>query len=173
MKQLQPIFGNKLDAKLISNILSLDVSDINTKFPIQEVSTGLPVVIVPLKTLKAVKKARIKKDKYFKLIKNLEAKTILIFCTETYNKSNDLNVRFFADLYDIPEDPATGSANGCLAGYLVKHRFFETEHIKLKVEQGYEIGRPSLLYLEAEKKRAQFIILVGGKIKMIGKGEFV
>jgi trans-2,3-dihydro-3-hydroxyanthranilate isomerase len=173
MKQLQPIFGKRLDANLISNILSLEVSDVNTNFPIQEVSTGLPVVIVPLKTLKAVKKARIKRDKYFKFIKNIEAKTILIFCRETYNKSNDLNVRFFADQYDIPEDPATGSANGCLAGYLVKHRFFETQRIKLKVEQGYEIGRPSLLHLEAEKKKGEFIILVGGEVEMIGKGEFV
>jgi trans-2,3-dihydro-3-hydroxyanthranilate isomerase len=173
MKQLQPVFGKKFDANLVSNILSLDVSDINASFPIREVSTGLPVVIVPLRTLEAVKKARINKEKYFKFIKDIEAKIILIFCPETYNKANDLNVRVFADQYGVPEDPATGSANGCLAGYLVKHRFLETYRINLKVEQGYEIGRPSLLYLRAEKKRQEISVYVGGKVEMIGNGKFV
>ena len=173
MKQLQPVFGKKFDANLVSNILSLDVRDINASFPIREVSTGLPVVIVPLRTLEAVKKARINKEKYFKFIKDIEAKIILIFCPETYNKANDLNVRVFADQYGVPEDPATGSANGCLAGYLVKHRFFQTCRINLKVEQGYEIGRPALLYLRAEKKKQEISVYVGGKVEMIGNGKFV
>lgn len=173
MKQLQPTFGNAYDAKLVSSILSLDVHEINTSFPIQEVSTGLPVIIVPLKTLESVKKARINKDEYFRFIKDIDAKTILIFCPETYNKANDLNVRFFADQYGIPEDPATGSANGCLASYLVMHRFFGTHQINLRVEQGYEIGRPSLLYLRAEKKKQDFSVYVGGKVELIGTGKLV
>jgi len=173
MKQLQPTFGNVYDAKLVSSILSLDVQDINTSFPIQEVSTGLPVIIVPLKTLESVKKARINKDEYFRFIKDIDAKTILIFCPETYNKANDLNVRFFADQYGIPEDPATGSANGCLASYLVNYRFFGSHQINLRVEQGYEIGRPSLLYLRAEKKKQDFSVYVGGKVELIGNGKLV
>jgi trans-2,3-dihydro-3-hydroxyanthranilate isomerase len=172
MKQLQPTFGKNFDANLISKILSLDVSDINSSYPIQEVSTGLPVVIVPLTTLQGVKKARVNKNKYFKFIQDIEAKTILIFCPETYNEANDLNVRFFADQYGIPEDPATGSANGCLAAYLVNHRFFGTYKIDLKVEQGYEIGRPSRLYLKAEKNGQKISVYVGGKVEMIGNGKF-
>ena len=173
MKQLQPTFGKAYDAKLVSSILSLDVDDINTSFPIQDVSTGLPVIIVPIKTLESLKKARINKDEYFRFIKDIDAKTILIFCPETYNKVNDLNVRFFADQYGIPEDPATGSANGCLASYLVMHRFFGTHQINLRVEQGYEIGRPSLLYLRAEKKKQDFSVYVGGKVELIGNGKLV
>ena len=172
MQQLHPKFGKKLDATLISKILNLDITDINLFFPIQEVSTGLPVIIVPIKTLVVVKKARIEKAKYFDLIKNLEAKTILIFCPETYKDTHDLNVRFFADEYGIPEDPATGSANGCLAAYLVKHRYFGTNRINLQVEQGYEIGRPSLVLLQAEEKDHKIYVYVGGKVKMIAKGEF-
>jgi trans-2,3-dihydro-3-hydroxyanthranilate isomerase len=98
-----------------------------------------------LKTLDAVKQARISRDKYFEFIKDIQAKEILIFCPETYYKENDLNVRFFADYYGVPEDPATGSANGCLAAYLVKHRYFGEDRLNIRVEQGYEIGRPSLL----------------------------
>ena len=51
----------------------------------------------------------------------------------------------FAPGLGVSEDPATGSANGCLAGYLVEHRYFGTDYIDVQVEQGYEIGRPSLL----------------------------
>jgi trans-2,3-dihydro-3-hydroxyanthranilate isomerase len=173
MKQLPPIFGDKFDAELLSKILGIDMSDINASFPIQEVSTGLPVVIVPLKTLDAMKKARINRDKYFEFIKDIEAKTILVFCPETYNVAHDLNVRFFADQYGIPEDPATGSANGCLAAYLVKHRYFGSNRINIQVEQGYEIGRPSLLFLKSEEKKQELSVYVGGKVEMICKGQLV
>jgi trans-2,3-dihydro-3-hydroxyanthranilate isomerase len=173
MKQLQPIFGDNYNAKSISEILNLNVDDINSTFPIQEVSTGLPVIIVPLKTLDAVKRTKINKDKYFDFIKKIKTKTILVFCPETYHITHDLNVRFFADQYGIPEDPATGSANGCLAAYLVKHRFFGKKGINLQVEQGYEIGRFALLYLKAEERENEIDIYVGGKVKFIAKGKFV
>ena len=173
MKQLQPIFGETFDADLLSEVLSLDVRDIDDNFPVQEVSTGLPVVIIPLKTLDALKRARIVRTKCFEFMKDLHAKTILIFCPETYKAENDLNVRFFAEHYGIPEDPATGSANGCLTAYLVKHRYFGKEQINIRVEQGYEIGRPSLLLLKAEEKKQEITVYVGGKVEMIAKGEFI
>ena len=173
MKQIQPTFGQTFETESISQVLSLDAEDIDRRFPIQDVSTGVPSIIVPLKTLDAVKRARIDKDKYLKFIKQKQAKAILVFCPETYNKENDLNVRFFADYYGVPEDPATGSANGCLAGYLVKHRYFGKEQINVRVEQGYEIGRPSLLLLKAEDREGKIDVYVGGRVVMIAKGEFV
>ena len=173
MRQLAPVFGDTYDAELISKILSLDANEIDDRFPIQTVSTGLPTVIVPVKTLKSVKKANVVNSKYLDFTANIDAKTLLIFCSETYNKQNDLNVRFFAGRYGIPEDPATGSGNGCLAGYLVKHRYFAKERINLKVEQGYELGRPSLLLLKAEKKGKAIVVDVGGKVKTVAKGVLV
>lgn len=173
MKQIQPIFDKTFSSDLISQILRIDETDINNQFPIQEVSTGVPCIIVPLKTLDAVKRASIDKDRYFGLVEELSVKTLLIFSTETYLKENDLNVRFFADYYGVPEDPATGSGNGCLAGYLVKHNFLGKEHINVRVEQGYEIGRPSLLFLSANKKEGGIDISVGGKVIMIAKGNLL
>jgi trans-2,3-dihydro-3-hydroxyanthranilate isomerase len=82
-------------------------------------------------------------------------------------------VRVFADYLGVPEDPATGSANGCLAGYLVHYSYFGEESINLRVEQGYEIGRPSLLLLKAQKERCRIEVFVGGKVIMVAKGEFV
>jgi trans-2,3-dihydro-3-hydroxyanthranilate isomerase len=173
MKQKEPTFGEVLDAGDIAQVLTVDKADIDDRFPIQEVSTGMPFIIVPLKTLNAAKQIKINKDKYFKLIENTQAKVILVFCPETYNKDNNLNVRVFCDYYGIPEDPATGSGNGCLAGYLVKNRYFGTNKIDVRVEQGYEIGRPSLLYLCAEEKGDKIEVSVGGKVIMVAKGELV
>jgi len=173
MEQIQPAFGQVFETKEIAECLSLQENDIKAAFPVQEVSTGMPAIITPLKTLDAVKRARISRDKFFKLVKNLEAKTILIFSPETYNVENDLNVRFFADLYGVPEDPATGSANGCLVSYLAKHRYFGKAEIDIRVEQGYEIGRRSMLYLKAQDRDGQIDVFVGGKAILIAKGEFI
>jgi trans-2,3-dihydro-3-hydroxyanthranilate isomerase len=173
MKQMPPTFGQTFDAEPICEVLNLDKRKIDDRFPIQEVSTGLPFIIVPLKTLHALKQVQIARDKYFRLIKDTQAKAILIFCPETYNQGNDLNVRVFADYYGVPEDPATGSANGCLAGYLVKHRYFGKDRINVRVEQGYEMGRPSLLLLKAEDTEEKIDVYVGGKVVMIAKGEFI
>ena len=106
-------------------------------------------------------------------LKDKEAKTFLIFCPETYNEINDLNVRFFADYYGIPEDPATGSGNGCLAAYLAKYQYWGKSKIDIRVEQGFEIGRPSLLLLRAEEKEGQISVEVGGSVFKVAEGELV
>lgn len=171
MKQVQPKFGLTFNPEPIAEVLNIDAPEINSRYLIQEVSTGLPFIIVPLKTLESIKKCRINQEKLLELVKNTEAKAILVFSPETYHQAQDLNVRVFVDYYGIPEDPATGSGNGCLAGYLVKYRYFGGEKIDLRIEQGYEIGRPSLLLLKAEQVGDLINIQVGGKVVMIAKGE--
>lgn len=173
MEQKHPEFGEALDKSVIAKALTIEEEDIDERFPVEEVSTGLPFMIVPLKTRDAVKRARVNRDVFFELIAKTEAKAPLIFCPETYDSKNDLNCRVFVDYYNIPEDPATGSANGCLAGYLVKYRYFGETRIHVRVEQGYEIGRPSLLYLKAEEKGDAIDVLVGGKVFKVAEGEFV
>jgi trans-2,3-dihydro-3-hydroxyanthranilate isomerase len=173
MRQKPPSFGQILSAESLANVLNLEVDEIDSRFPIQEVSTGVPFIIVPLKTLASLKKAQVNLDKYFELIETTEAKEILIFCPETYNDINDLSVRVFAHSLGIPEDPATGSANGCLAGYLVEYAYYGAEKIDVRVEQGYEINRPSLLLLQAQRNQGKIEVLVGGKVVMVAKGEFV
>jgi trans-2,3-dihydro-3-hydroxyanthranilate isomerase len=173
MKQIPPSFGRTFKAKEISQVLNLTVNEIDDTVPIHEVSTGLPTIIVPLRTLNAIKRVELSRDKYFQLIERTWAKTILIFAPQTHHKENDLNVRFFADYYGIPEDPATGSGNGCLAGYIVKHHYFGKDSIDLRVEQGYEIGRPSLLRVKAEKVDGKIEVYVGGNVVMVAQGVFV
>jgi len=172
MEQIPPTFGNTFDDAKAAQMLNLNVKDFDSNFPVQEVSTGVPFIIVPLKTLNAVRRARIDKAGLLELTKETQS-GVLIFCPQTYKKENDLNVRVFVDLFGIPEDPASGSANGCLAGYLSKHHYFGNDIVNVRVEQGYEIGRPSLLYLKAREKGNKIQINVGGKVVMVASGKLV
>jgi trans-2,3-dihydro-3-hydroxyanthranilate isomerase len=173
MKQIPPLFGKTLEPEPVQNVLGLRKEDISSRFPVQEVSTGLPFIIVPLNTIEALKKSRIDHNKYFELISDCKAKAILVFSPETHQPENDLSVRVFANYYGVPEDPATGSANGCLAGYLTKYRYLDDNKINIRVEQGYEINRPSLLYLRAEDTGGEITVSVGGKAVMVARGEFI
>ena len=171
MKPIEPSFGQIFKAEEVIRFLTVDKEDIDAKFPIQQVSVGVDFVFVPLKTLDAVKRAGVIKDELFDWAKNKSAKTIFVFCPQTYKPENHINARFFCDFYDIPEDPATGSANCCLAGYLVRYQYFGTKKIDVRVEQGYEIGRPSLLYLRAQENNSKIDVNVGGKVVMIANGQ--
>ena len=173
MRQNPPIFGQQFDRATIAPILALNVDELDDRYPIQEVSTGLPFIIVPLKKQRSLQQSKIDREKLFELIATTEAKAILVFCPETYHAENQLCVRVFVDGLGIPEDPATGSANGCLAGYLVQYKYLGDSPVDVRVEQGYEMGRPSLLLLKAQKTGAQIEVSVGGHVVMVAKGEFV
>lgn len=170
MTQLPPIFGEIFDAGSTSAMLNLAQADIDTRFPIQVVSTGTPFILVPLISLDAVKRARLNVEVYMKFIADISAKAVLLFAPETYHSQNDMNVRLFADYFGVPEDPATGSANGCLAGYLAKYCYWGEPKIDVRVEQGYEIGRPSLLLLKAEDRGDKIHIQVGGRVVPVAQG---
>jgi len=173
MKQVEPVFGEKIGEEQLIPVLGLSNDDFDVRFPIQEVSTGLAHILVPLKNLSSLKKAVINKDRYFELINMTWAKNIMIFCPEPHGTQNDISVRMFADYLGIPEDPATGSGNGCLAGYMAKYRYFGSNRIDKKSEQGYEIGRPSLLHLKAEETAGKIDVQVGGNAVIVARGEFI
>ncbi|WP_287586856.1 PhzF family phenazine biosynthesis protein [Candidatus Borrarchaeum sp.] len=174
MKQKEPTFGSELSINALSTVLNIDSNEIDNRFPIQEVSTGVPFIIVPIRTLKSIKRINVNTEEYFRLIKKTQAKAVHVFCPETQYEENHVHVRMFAYYYGVPEDPATGSAAGCLAAYLVKHRYYGQNKIDIRAEQGYEIGRPSLLFLNAEETENKKInVYVGGQVQMIAKGEFL
>lgn len=173
MKQMAPVFDEVFTPAELGPVLGLEVEDFDARFPIQSVSTGVPFVMTPLKTREAVKRARVNMDACRAFVKPNSADAFLLFCPEPYNPKNSLNARVFADLHGVPEDPATGSANGCLAGYLAKYRYFGSAEVDARVEQGYEINRPSLLYLKSAPNGAQFDVRVGGKVALVAEGKLV
>ena len=173
MTQKPPQFGRSFEGREVAASLGLEAGDLDERFPVQEVSTGLPFMIVPIKTLDAMKRAKVRAERFFELVEQAEAKAPLLFCPETYRDENDLNVRVFVDYYNIPEDPATGSANGCLAAYLIKTDYFKSQGISVRVEQGYEIGRPSLLLLKAGSENETIKVQVGGRVIKVAEGHLI
>ena len=172
MRQNPPVFGETLDSHGLADALGIDHTQF-MDYPIQEVSTGLPFFIAPLKNIAAVKACRIRQDLLWSLTRETKAKAIMVFCPETENPENHLHARVFVDCYGIPEDPATGSANGCLAAYLSRYQFFGENNVNARVEQGYEIDRPSLIMIRAESGNETIRIDVGGYVVMVAKGELL
>ena len=173
MHQQQPKFYDAVDVKMLAAVIGVNPADIDARYPIEPISTGLPFIVVPLKTLAAVSRAKLNLDLYAHSVANLPAQAILIFCPKTIDPNRQLHVRVFTECFGIPEDPATGSANGCLAAYLAKYHYFGSPNIDITVEQGIEMGRSSLLYLRANYTPTNCHVSIGGKVINIAKGEFI
>ena len=172
MRQLPPTFGATLDSALIAPTLNLEMTDLDDRSPVQEVSTGLPALIVPLRDLDALQRCKVDWERHTEVAG--PGKNLYVFCPESHDDGpGDLSARMFANDPGVPEDPATGSAAGCLAAYLLGHAYLGTDSIDVRVEQGYEIGRPSLLYLQAARDGDQTTVHVGGKVQMVARGELV
>jgi trans-2,3-dihydro-3-hydroxyanthranilate isomerase len=172
MRQLPPTFGATLDYALIAPTLNLEMADLDDRSPVQEVSTGLPALIVPLRDLDALRRCKVDWERHTEVAG--PGKNLYVFCPESHDDGpGDLSARMFANDPGVPEDPATGSAAGCLAAYLLEHGYLGTDSIDVRVEQGYEICRPSLLYLQAARDGDQTTVHVGGKVQMVARGELV
>jgi trans-2,3-dihydro-3-hydroxyanthranilate isomerase len=173
MQQPAPEFGAVLTVDQLAPVLKLNPTDFDTRWPIQEVSTGLPFILVPLPTRAALDRIAIDRDAYYALIAQTQAQAIFTFCPEAKDPSHAFSARMFGDALGIPEDPATGSANGCLAGYLIEHRYLDSDAIAVAVEQGDAIGRPALLRLQASRQGEAITIAVGGRVVPIAQGNFI
>ena len=172
MRQLPPTFGPALDPGPLARVLGLEDEDLDDRHPVREVSTGLPAVIVPLRSLAALQRCRV--DWALYRASAAAGRNLYAFCPEPHaDGPGDVSARMFTDDPGIPEDPATGSAAGCLAGYLVEQRYFGADAVEVRVEQGYEMGRPSLLYLRAERRGGEIDVSVGGRVQMVAKGELI
>jgi trans-2,3-dihydro-3-hydroxyanthranilate isomerase len=172
MRQLPPTFGAIFDSALITRTLNLEMADLDDRSPVQEVSTGLPAIVVPLRDLDALRRCKVDWERYTEVAG--PGKNLYVFCPDSHDDGpGDLSARMFANDLGVPEDPATGSAAGCLAAYLLEHCYLGTDSVDVRVEQGYEIGRPSLLYLQAARDENQTTVHVGGKVRMVARGELV
>ena len=171
MKQKEPVFLREFTSTDMADMLGIGKADIDSRFPIEEVSTGISFVMVPLKSLRSIGDSYLDLKKYNEFFGNKKPEGLLVFCPETLKKENSLHVRVFTKFPNVLEDPATGSGNGCLAAYLARHRYFGASKVDIRVEQGCEMGRPSLLFLRSEEKDGHIEVNVGGRVIPIAKGE--
>jgi len=173
MTQQPPTFGEQLPHDRLAEVLGLSPDQLDGDWPVEIVSTGLPTVVVPVADRAALSAIDLDRDAYGSLVASRDAKLVLAFCADAREPDNDLAVRMFAPYYDVPEDPATGSSNGCLAAYLARHEFFGDGTVDARAEQGYEMGRPSLLWHHAVADGGTITVEIGGRVLPVARGELL
>lgn len=169
MLQTKPEFREVHERAKMAPMLGLKIDDLDEKYPIENVSTGRPNLLVVLKTMTAMKAAKFDwpaLTQYFAA--GDPQRGIYLLTRDTLDKANAVHAR---KLTPRLEDPATGSAAGCAAAYLAKHGILRSGVIS-KMEQGHLMGRPSELLLSAVKRADGSIdeVKVGGSSVLVLEG---
>ncbi len=178
MQQTQPEFREFFTHKEIAEELEISLNDLNTDLPVQEISTGLPYIIIPIQSLKAMENINFKYEtiktfleKRFKYKTNSStghSTSLFFFANQTYEANSHYNTRMILlENNKLSEDAATGSANGCFLAYLLK---YVSNPLQATVEQGFQMNRPSHIYLNGTVVNEHYEINVGGKVKLIAAG---
>lgn len=144
----------------------------DTKLSLEVVSTGLPVLIVPVRTLTAVRSINPDPSAIVDLCGRFGANGIMAFTTVTVEPFSNVHARMFAPAIGIPEDPATGSASGALGAYLVQNKIVSFGPMtEIVIEQGYEVDRPSRILVQVESNSEAIVtVKVGGQCVMVVEG---
>lgn len=170
MTHRAPEFGPiRTDTATVAAALGVAAEEVRADLPVQEVSTGVPFLYVPLRSLEAVGRCHVDQAALRRLFPG-EPRMVYIFCTETVDPGARIHARMFAPhVADIPEDPATGAASGPMAAYAVRYGLAPDGQFML--EQGLEMGRPSQIHVIARRAGEAFAELkIGGQAVIVGEG---
>jgi len=178
MTQDHPTFHAVLeDLSDLAAGLGLPVEAITeTGLPAQVVSTGIPQMMVPVRSLADVQSLSADELNVAALNRACRAvgtECVMVFTNETEQPTTTVHVRMFAPLLGVPEDPATGSANGALGAYLVHHGAVPITEptVHIVSEQGAELHRPSTLYIEVDHRNGEpTAVRVGGQVTPVIEG---
>lgn len=170
-----PVFlGEYYHRGKVARALGIDEGEIAvTGLPCEIISTGLPIHIVPIGSIAAMRRACLRSREADAIARDLGFGDLFLFTFETESPEAMVHCRMFAPHFGIPEDPASGAAFGSLAAYLVKHRLARCdESLAFIGEQGLEMGRPSRLFVEATIVNGRAAdIRVGGHCVLVGRGQ--
>lgn len=162
-----------LAPELLAEMLSLDSGDVisdGEDFP-QPFSCGNAFLFVPLSSRDALRRARLRIDLWDKLLADTWASKLYLFCKEPELPGSHYRARMFSPALGIGEDPATGAAVSAFGGYVGLRAREADGTVSRVVEQGFEMGRPSLLHLEVDKQAGEITgVRVGGASVMISEG---
>jgi len=158
----------------LARIVGLDAGDVlDGEMRPEAVSCGVPFLFVPLRNRDALARARVQAAEFDRVLGDYWTSKVFLFCNEPELPASDYRARMFAPGIGVPEDPATGSAAVAFGGYLAKRDARRDGTLRWVVEQGVEMGRPSLLTVEVDKSAgAVTAARVGGDSVLVSKGEF-
>lgn len=165
--------GMTIPRDAVAAALGIAVDDIDHGSPVQQVSAGTSAIIVPIASQRALKQSRLDLQAFRPLADMGLPPLIYLYCRETHDAANQLCARFFFDAHGVREDPATGNGAAFLGAYLLEHHVFPDALLDLRIEQGYEIRRPSLVRLRARKRESSREVDVGGRVFPIVSGELL
>lgn len=157
-------FGPTCAREPMAAALGIPPEDIDAASPVQQVSAGTAAMIVPLRGLDALRRSRLDLAAYAGLAAKGHPPLVYLFCRETLDAANDFCARFFFDAHGVREDPATGNGAAFFGAYLLEHRLLPDAGFSVRIEQGHEVRRPSVVRLRARSVGGLREISVGGSV---------
>ena len=172
MTQIDPVFGMQHDREAVARATGLRVEDFDPSLPIETVSTGLAYTITPLKSLAVLQNLRVDLRRAGEYLEKTGGKFLYFVARETVDPAARLHARM---IFYNGEDPATGSAAGCTAAWMVAHGVAQPDE-RVLIEQGLEMQRPSRIFVrasDADMLRDNRIVnvRVGGNAIEVMRGE--
>jgi trans-2,3-dihydro-3-hydroxyanthranilate isomerase len=168
------VLGARIDGAAMARALGLDDEDIDTTLgPAQQVSSGTSACIVPLRNLYALQRARLDLAAFAPLAALGLPPLVYVFCRETREPGHDLSARFFFEAHGVREDPATGNGAAFLGEYLLEHGSLGPGELSLRVGQGHEVRRPSLVRVRARSVNGVREVQVGGGVIAAVEGQLL
>jgi trans-2,3-dihydro-3-hydroxyanthranilate isomerase len=168
MTQQNPEFGTMHDPADVAQATGLSAEDLDRSVPIQTVSTGMPFTITALRSLRRLESLRLDLNRASEYLARSGGKFFYFVCRETLDPNARLHARM---LFYNGEDPATGSAAGCAAAWMVAHGVADSDE-RVMIEQGLEMQRPSRIFVRATKQDNHVSnVRVGGNCVEVLRGE--
>jgi trans-2,3-dihydro-3-hydroxyanthranilate isomerase len=148
MRQRDPEFGVSFSREEVARVIGIAADEIPSEWPVQSVSTGLPFAIVGIRNQETLANLNFSHAQAAEFLKNSKAKFFYFLCPQRREK-NRLEARARMFFYG-GEDPATGSAAGCAASWMVQHGIANSDE-QVLIRQGVEIRRASEMYVRATR----------------------
>ncbi len=168
MRQRDPELGEVHAREAVAAATGLAPGEIADDVPIQTVSTGLPFIIVPLRSLAAARNLTVNWQKATEYLERTQGHFFYFVCRETVDRSARLHARMF---FYNGEDPATGSAAGCAAAWMTAHGVAPSGE-RVLIEQGVEMKRASRIFVRADKDGNRVVnVRVGGNAVEVLRAE--
>jgi trans-2,3-dihydro-3-hydroxyanthranilate isomerase len=168
MTQVNPTFGIQHEREAIARATGLSAQDFDDSLPIETVSTGLPYTVIPLKSLAVIRNLQIDLKRGSEYLAQTGGRFFYFVTRETVDREARLHARM---LFYNSEDPATGSAAGCTAAWMVAHGVAKPDE-RVLIEQGVEMKRPSRIFVRASRNDNRVVnVRVGGNAVEILRGE--
>jgi len=169
MTQRDPEFGQIHDAEAISRVIGIPVAELDGSLPIQTVSTGFAFAIVPLRSLTTLESLHVDLAKAYEYLATTDAAHFFFVTRDTHGEAG-LRARM---MFYGGEDPATGSASGCTAAWMVRHGVAQPEE-RVLILQGVEMKRPSRIFVRASADGDRVCnVRVGGYCAEVVRGELM